>query len=1080
MAFLEARKSPIDVIQAVGRAMRTAPGKERGYIICPILIPPNVDAEQWLKTSGPEDGWQELGQILLALRAHDSRIEDRLADLLQLYVPAEPETVTTVVAIANRASGRIGHYGHIGKPGQAQQAVENVLEGRHRPSAELIPLTQLETWAHDQDLPAKTPFPSTRNAWPPALSDTAPTANGQSPARAAAAPTTIMTGKQTSDGTPEIRIDSVSRAQPKADGTPGAVDYKKTRAKARDMINNDAGVRLPRRRKRPPGAVNEGNAMQMLLLTGLEDHGNAIMANLLSKSGLSRNRVERDLNVLEASVSEAAHHLRGDAAAELDRHFQLDNLDPNSQNKQVDGCTIAALLMMNAAMLHQRIAHGRWLAGVSDLETVKNDPNAARRLRREWGDIMLHDFHPVLLPAVKAMEAAEDSGKVAGLERALRHIAAEAERIAETYADMGSDHAGPLFNRVMGNQASDGAYFTRPVAASIAARLTLDAAGDADWTDPRTWRSHKTVDLACGSGTLLAAMLTDMKRRARAQGASAQDLSRLQKVGVEDAFKGLDINPVSLQLAASQLTAGNQDIRYRRMGLHQMPYGPRKDDSIVRAGTLELLLQKSVVPDSNALPLPDAEIASRAVWNQRDDDAELEDAVEAALDARIVIMNPPFTHRAKMGEKFPAEVQTALRKRADAALTCLTDADPDMADFGDKTSIGPLFVALADRCVNADTGILTGIRPTTAMSATSGQRERQVLASRFHIHTVLTCHLPSQKNMSQDTSINESIIVARRHAGPKPPTRFIHLDKMPRNEIEIDDLHRCLLQCAGGGAIANGWGEVSQWPAERMEAGDWTPSVWRSPELASASAQFARHSDLYELQSASGQRRVHSTGRMLRGGSFEPTVAGTPGSLPILKSKGVAGQTSIQSTPDEHWRPQQRERSKKILEKAGYLLVSAGQDTSGARVTATAGNEAYVGNGWMPVTGLSRAEAKAIAVFVNSTAGRLQLMRNPGRKLEFPTYSAKEVGQIRVPDVDDPRIRQTLAHCWEKTKGMIVPQFRDGECEVRRLWDEAVTRAMAWDPAELSRLRHLLHNEPHVRGLGYNQYADEETERQSD
>ena len=28
----------------------------------------------------------------------------------------------------------------------------------------------------------------------------------------------------------------------------------------------------------------------------------------------------------------------------------------------------------------------------------------------------------------------------------------------------------------MGNQASDGAFFTRPAAASIAARLTLDAA----------------------------------------------------------------------------------------------------------------------------------------------------------------------------------------------------------------------------------------------------------------------------------------------------------------------------------------------------------------------------------------------------------------------------------------------------------------------------------------------------------------------------------------------------------------------------------------------------------------------------
>jgi hypothetical protein len=44
---------------------------------------------------------------------------------------------------------------------------------------------------------------------------------------------------------------------------------------------------------------------------------------------------------------------------------------------------------------------------------------------------------------------------------------------------------------------------------------------------------------------------------------------------------------------------------------------------------------------------------------------------------------------------------------------------------------------------------------------------------------------------------------------------------------------------------------------------------------------------------------------------------------------------------------------------------------------------------------------------------------------------------------------------------------------VRRLWDEAVADAMSWDAQELARLRELLNNEPHVRGLGYNQYADE-------
>ena len=201
---------------------------------------------------------------------------------------------------------------------------------------------------------------------------------------------------------------------------------------------------------------------------------------------------------------------------------------------------------------------------------------------------MRHDFRPVLEPALEAVYAVEKTGKTAGMERALRHIAAEAGAHRRDLRRHGRRPCpAPLFNRVMGNQASDGAYFTRPVAASVAAGLTLDACGNVDWTEPGVWRDHKTVDLACGSGTLLTAILTDMKRRARDQGADEAQITALQKIAVEETIKGLDINPVSLQLAASQLTAGNQEISYRRMCLHLMPYGPQLDNPAqVSAGTL--------------------------------------------------------------------------------------------------------------------------------------------------------------------------------------------------------------------------------------------------------------------------------------------------------------------------------------------------------------------------------------------------------------------------------------------------------------------------------------------------------------
>ncbi|MYC33979.1 MAG: hypothetical protein F4X64_12495 [Chloroflexi bacterium] len=857
VAFLEPRKSPIDVIQAVGRAMRTAPGKETGYIVCPIVIPPNADPEQWLSSSNMEEGWAELGQILLALRAHDSRIEEKLQELLQLYIPQPPPSVVSIIGIAGGEDRRIQYREHEGAPGEAQVAVERVLGGRSTLTREFRPITEPPPAPPDEAVrgiaDGKAPAYQVETAAPPEVIE----------------PTQIISGKKNHDGSIELRMDTVARGKPAPDGTRGPVDVRRSKARARDMINKGEGVRVPTTKEKKPGPTREERAEQSFLrqlrLSGLEDEGNAIRMNLLSKSGLVDNRVVRDLNILESSVKEAARHLREDQLQPaLDQHFMLDNLDEKAQKaikegKAADGCVTGALLLMNAAMLHQRIANGRWLSGVSDLAIVKNDINVVRRVRREWGRILTHDFRPVLEPAVAVIDTVEDTGKLAGLERALHHITAEAERIAETYADMGADHAGPLFNRVMGNQASDGAFFTRPVAASIAARLTLDTCGDVDWSNTEVWRNHKTVDLACGSGTLLAAMLTDMKRRARDRGASETQIAELQKQAVEETIRGLDINPVSLQLAASQLTAGNQDIRYRRMGLYLMPYGPSPDDPTrVSVGTLELLGQKAIVPRDGAMDLGDDKIGSQVVWNQPDN-AELEDAVDAANGARIVIMNPPFSNRSKMGEKFPEAVQQALRKRTDTLEDLLIISDPELKNFASRNTARPCFVKLADRCLPESVGTLTLINPTIALSAPSALDERRIMAKRYHVHTVLTGRWPREFTLSQNTEIDESIVVLMRHDENKPPTRFVHLDRMPVDESEVEDLYCCLSGCQQG-QIANGWGEVSYWPAERIAAGDWTPAIWRSPELAEAARQFADHDDLQSLDAAGLSPRATGPG----------------------------------------------------------------------------------------------------------------------------------------------------------------------------------------------------------------------------
>ena len=160
------------------------------------------------------------------------------------------------------------------------------------------------------------------------------------------------------------------------------------------------------------------------------------------------------------------------------------------------------------------------------------------------------------------------------------------------------------------------------------------------------------------------------------------------------------------------------------------------------------------------------------------------------------------------------------------------------------------------------------------------------------------------------------------------------------------------------------------------------------------------------------------------------------------------------------------------------MLLTFGQRSGTGRLNAVASNEKYIGVGWMPVPEVTAEESKAVSVFMNSTAGRIQLMTNVGKMISFPIYNPSAYSDIKVPDVKDTHIREILANCWERTRDMEVPQYRDGEREVRRLWDEAVAQAMGWDAAELTRLRHLLHQEPHVRGLGYGQYRDEADEEQ--
>jgi len=68
--FLSARNSQVDVVQSVGRVMRKSPGKKYGYIIIPVVVPADVEADKALDDN---ERYKVVWTVLNALRAHDDR-----------------------------------------------------------------------------------------------------------------------------------------------------------------------------------------------------------------------------------------------------------------------------------------------------------------------------------------------------------------------------------------------------------------------------------------------------------------------------------------------------------------------------------------------------------------------------------------------------------------------------------------------------------------------------------------------------------------------------------------------------------------------------------------------------------------------------------------------------------------------------------------------------------------------------------------------------------------------------------------------------------------------------------------------
>ncbi len=118
VVFLAPKRSDTDIVQAVGRVMRQAPGKTCGHVVLPVVVPEGqlMHSDEVIEGSD----FKQVFRVLRALRSHDERLDvlvnsPRRADRIPMRIldrvvvedPEDPEWVQERLALSNLLATKI-------------------------------------------------------------------------------------------------------------------------------------------------------------------------------------------------------------------------------------------------------------------------------------------------------------------------------------------------------------------------------------------------------------------------------------------------------------------------------------------------------------------------------------------------------------------------------------------------------------------------------------------------------------------------------------------------------------------------------------------------------------------------------------------------------------------------------------------------------------------------------------------------------------------------------------------------------------------------------------------------------------
>ena len=133
--FLTPRNSQVDVVQSVGRVMRNSPGKQKGYVVLPVVIPAGMAPSEALNDNKV---YKVVWEVLQALRSHDDQFDAMInkLDLLEkrppkmevIAVTGDPKPKARALAKKDRLRGKAKGSHSIGREQDHQISEQSHLQ----------------------------------------------------------------------------------------------------------------------------------------------------------------------------------------------------------------------------------------------------------------------------------------------------------------------------------------------------------------------------------------------------------------------------------------------------------------------------------------------------------------------------------------------------------------------------------------------------------------------------------------------------------------------------------------------------------------------------------------------------------------------------------------------------------------------------------------------------------------------------------------------------------------------------------------------------------------------------------------